>query len=58
MGQITLRIPDDIHTRARILAAFKDVSQNELYVQAIDSFLKGWEDKNGKIPLPPVKEIN
>lgn len=53
MAQLTLRIPDDVHTKLRVLAAFKNVSQNELIIDAIQDRLDQWEQKHGVLPLPP-----
>ena len=57
MGQLTLRIPDDVHTKLRVLAAFKDVSQNDLINQSIKELINRWEQKHGDLPLPP-KEVD
>ena len=53
MSQITLRLPDDIHTKVRVLAAFKNVSQNDLLIQAAQGLVSSWEEKHGSLPLPP-----
>jgi predicted transcriptional regulator len=53
MAQLTLRLPDDIHTKMRILAAFKNVSQNDLMIEAVQVLLAQWEQKHGSLPLPP-----
>ena len=57
MGQLTLRIPDDVHTKLRVLAAFKNVSQNDLINQPIKELINHWEQKHGDLPLPP-KEVD
>lgn len=57
MGQLTLRIPDDVHTKLRVLAAFKNVSQNDLINQSIKELINHWEQKHGDLPLPP-KEVD
>ena len=53
MSQITLRLPDDLHLKVRVLAAFKNVSQNDLLIQAAQSLVSSWEEKHGLLPLPP-----
>jgi predicted HicB family RNase H-like nuclease len=53
MAQITLRLPDETHTRMRVLAAFKNISQNDLMIEAVQSLLAQWEQKHGALPLPP-----
>ena len=53
MSQLTLRLPDDVHTKARVLAAFKNVSQNDLITEAVQDLVDRWEQKHGALPLPP-----
>lgn len=53
MSQITLRLPDDLHTKVRVLAAFKNVSQNDLLILAAQGLVGSWEEKHGPLPLPP-----
>ena len=53
MSQITLRLPDDLHTKVRVLAAFKNVSQNDLLIHAAQSLVGSWEEKYGPLPMPP-----
>ena len=54
MAQLTLRLTDETHTKMRILAAFKNVSQNDLVIEAVQSLLSQWEQKHGLLPSPPV----
>ncbi len=53
MSQLTLRIPDDLHTKLRVLAAFRNTSQNDLITEAIQEKVAHWEQKYGDLPLPP-----
>ena len=53
MSQITLRLPDDVHTKLRVLAAFKNVSQNDLITESVREKVAQWEQKYGALPLPP-----
>ena len=53
MSQFTFRIPDDLHVKVRVLAAFKNVSQNDLLVEATRTLINLWEQKHGSLPLPP-----
>jgi predicted HicB family RNase H-like nuclease len=53
MAQLTLRLPDETHLKMRILAAFKNVSQNDLVIEAVQALLVQWEQKHGALPLPP-----
>jgi len=51
--QLTLRIQDQLHTKLRVLAAFKNVSQNDLVNLAIKELIDRWEEKHGNLPKPP-----
>ena len=53
MSQLTFRLPDDLHTKIRVLAAFKNVSQNDVLIQAAQTLINQWEQKHGNLPLPP-----
>lgn len=53
MAQLTLRIQDQLHTKLRVLAAFKNVSQNDLVNLAIKELIDRWEEKHGDLPNPP-----
>lgn len=57
MAQLTLRLPDQLHTKLRVLAAFKNVSQNDLIIEAVQEKVGLWEQKHGDLPLPP-KEVD
>lgn len=57
MSQLTLRLPDPLHTKLRVLAAFKNVSQNDIIIEAVQEKVDLWEQKYGALPLPP-KEID
>jgi predicted HicB family RNase H-like nuclease len=51
--QLTLRIQDQLHTKLRVLAAFKNVSQNDLVNLAVKELIDRWEEKHGNLPNPP-----
>ena len=53
MGSFTLRIPEDLHVKARVLAAFKNLSLNEICVRGIQNYIQNWEDNHGELPRPP-----
>ncbi len=56
MSQITLRLPDDLHTKIRVISAFKNVSQNDLITEAVQEKVDRWEQKYGTLPLPPKED--
>ena len=53
MSQFTFRIPDDLHAKVRILAAFRNESQNDVLIRAAQELINRWEQKHGVLPLPP-----
>ena len=53
MGSFTFRINEVTHAKARVLAAFLNVSLNEICTRALEKYLTEWEDNNEEIPLPP-----
>ena len=53
MSSFTFRIPDKVHTKARVLGAFKNLSLNEICVRALDEYVAAWEAKHGELPMPP-----
>jgi predicted HicB family RNase H-like nuclease len=53
MSSFTLRVPDELHVKARILGAFKGLSLNEVCVRGIQSYVQNWEKNHGEIPRPP-----
>ncbi|GHV34613.1 hypothetical protein FACS1894187_05550 [Synergistales bacterium] len=56
MSQLTLRLPDEIHTKMRVMAAFRNVSQNDLIIEAVQELINQWEQKYGVLPLPPEEK--
>jgi predicted HicB family RNase H-like nuclease len=53
MPALTVRYGDELHTKLRVLAAFRDVSLNALVVEAMEEKVAQWEAKYGPLPLPP-----
>ena len=53
MSQLTFRIPDDLHLKIRIIAAFRNESQNDVLIQAARELVDRWEQKHGALPSPP-----
>lgn len=51
MGQFGFRIPDEAHTKARVIAAYENTSLNEFCVQAVENAIEEWEKDYGKIPI-------
>ena len=53
MGTFTFRIDETLHAKSRVLAAFKNISLNELCTRALRDYIEAWEDECGEVPLPP-----
>jgi hypothetical protein len=51
--QLTVRIPNDLHTKARILSFYKKESLNAVILESLKNFVQQWEQTNGPIPIPP-----
>ncbi len=49
-----LRLPDDLHVKARVLAALKNLSLNALVVEALQEKVDLYEKRYGELPKPPA----
>ena len=49
----SIRVPEDIHARIRVISAFRNVSVNTLINEALEVLIDQWEQKYGPVPLPP-----
>ena len=58
MSQITLRIPDELHTKLRIIAAYKDQSLNTVAIECLVQAVEKWESENMAIPLIPKESAD
>lgn len=52
MGQLTVRLPDDLHTKIKVIAAYDDVPINSMIVEALLERVNQWEQKYGSLPMP------
>ena len=50
--QLTLRLPEDLHRKLRIIAAYKESSINAITVENLEKMVVEWEAKNGVIKTP------
>jgi HicB family. len=50
--QLTLRLPEDLHNKIRIIAAYKTSSINAVAVGSLSKTVQEWEQKNGSIVIP------
>jgi predicted HicB family RNase H-like nuclease len=53
MSQLYLRIPDDLHTKLRVIAALKNKSLNSTLLIAARKFVEDWEKAHGELPKSP-----
>ena len=56
MTQLYVRLPDDVHSKLRVIAALKNESLNATMITASTRFVEEWEQKHGVLPTPPEKE--
>ena len=51
MVQLSLRIPDDLLPKVRVLSAVKNMSQNEFIVMTLADAVARWESEHGILPV-------
>ena len=49
----SVRVPDETHTKLRIMSAFRNESLNAVVNDALKSSINDWENKYGELPSPP-----
>ena len=49
----SIRVPEEIHAKLRVMSAFRNVSLNTLINEALDELIIQWETKYGDLPKPP-----
>ncbi len=49
----SVRVPDNTHTKLRIMSAFRNESLNAVVNDALKDSIKKWEDTYGELPSPP-----
>ncbi len=49
----SIRVPEDVHSKLRIMAAFRNVSVNTVINEALETSISQWEQRYGNLPLPP-----
>lgn len=49
----SIRIMESLHSKLRIIAAFRNVSINTIINEALAHEVVRWEQKYGPLPLPP-----
>jgi plasmid stability protein len=56
MSQLYVRLPDDVHSKLRVIAALKNESLNSTMIAASARYVADWEQKHGELPTPPEGE--
>jgi predicted transcriptional regulator len=51
MVQLSLRVPDDLLPKVRVLSAVMNMSQNEFIVQTLADTVARWEAEHGSLPV-------
>lgn len=49
----SVRVPDMVHTKLRIISAFKNESLNAVVNSALKDTITAWESRYGEVPQPP-----
>ncbi len=52
-SQFSIRVPEQTHSKLRVMAAFRNVSINAVINEALEAAVTQWEQKYGPLPLPP-----
>jgi predicted HicB family RNase H-like nuclease len=52
ISQLTVRLPEDIHTKLRVIAAYKNQSINSMLISALRDVVAQWEQKHGTLVIP------
>ena len=51
MIQLSLRVPDELWPKVRVLSAVMDMSQNEFIIQTLAQRVDQWEAEHGPLPV-------
>lgn len=54
MSQLYVRLPDELHSKLRVIAALKGESLNQTMIASSSQYVEQWEQKNGELPKPPA----
>ena len=53
ISQLYVRLPEDLHTKLRVLAALNKASLNTTMIAASTKYIKDWEAVHGVLPTLP-----
>jgi plasmid stability protein len=55
MASLYVRLPDDLHSKLRVIAALRSDSLNGTVLDAAEKYVREWEERNGELPRPPAE---
>ena len=50
----SIRVPERVHAKLRVMSAFRNVSLNTLINEGLEDLIAQWETKYGSLPEPPA----
>lgn len=53
--QFSLRLPEEIHAKVRVIAAYRAVSINAVVTESVIRLVQEWEEKHGVVVIPEVE---
>ncbi len=56
MSALYVRLPDELHSKLRVIAALKNESLNAAFIAVVQNFVEEWERKYGALPEPPQED--
>ena len=56
MSQLYVRLPEELHSKLRVIAALKHESLNLTMIEAATAYVQTWEEKHGALPTPPAED--
>jgi predicted HicB family RNase H-like nuclease len=52
MVQLTVRLPDDLHTKIKVISVYENTTINTMITEALQVRADQWEQKHGRLPEP------
>ena len=56
MSALYVRLPDELHSKLRVLAALKKESLNTAFISIATEAVQAWEQKHGELPTLPQED--
>ena len=58
MGQLTVRVPDDLHTKIKVISIYDGMTINSMVVESLQERVNLWERQYGLLPTPGEQHEN